>query len=147
MVNMQDCDIIVNEFKLQLYYYIHFFFYFWESYEPPRNVLFKYQYCSSVPDIGIIVRVFANGLGDLDSIPGRVIPNTQKMVLDAILLNNQHYKVHIKGKVEQSRESSSASPPTTRCSSYRKRSLRVNLDYSCQLYLLLLFYKNSSDIK
>ena len=32
---------------------------------------------------------------------------TQKMVLDATLLNTQHYKVRIKGKVEQSRERSS----------------------------------------
>ena len=34
-----------------------------------------------------MVRVFANGLGDWGSIPGRVIPKTQKMVLDASLLN------------------------------------------------------------
>ncbi len=62
-----------------------------------------------------MVRVFANGPGDLGSIPGRVIPKTlkmvrrilqeglgsipgrilpktQKMVLDASLLNTQHYK-------------------------------------------------------
>ena len=56
------------------------------------------------PDIGLAVRVFANRPGDLGSIPGRVIPKTQKMVLDASLLNTQHYKVRIKGKVEQSRE-------------------------------------------
>ena len=48
-----------------------------------------------IPDIGIMVRVFANGPGDLGSIPGRFIPKTQKMVLDAILLNTQHYKVRI----------------------------------------------------
>ena len=30
---------------------------------------------------------------------GQVIPKTQKMVLDASLLNTQHYKVRIKGKV------------------------------------------------
>ena len=30
------------------------------------------------------------------------------MVLDASLINTQHYKVRIKGKVEQSREKSSA---------------------------------------
>ena len=77
-------------------------------------------------DIGLAVRVFANGPGDLGSIPGRVIPKTQKMVLDASLLNTQHYKVWIKGKVEQSREG---------CSSYRKGSLRVTLDYGRQLYL------------
>ena len=58
----------------------------------------------NVPDIGLAVRVFANGPGDLGSIPGRVIPKTQKMVLDASLLNTQHYKVRIKGKVEQSWE-------------------------------------------
>ena len=32
----------------------------------------------------------------------------KKMVLDAALLNSQHYKVEIKGKVEQSREWSNA---------------------------------------
>ena len=48
-----------------------------------------------------MVRVFANGPGDLDSIPARVLPKTQKMVLDASLLNTQHYKVRIKGKLEQ----------------------------------------------
>ena len=35
------------------------------------------------------------------------------MVLDAILLNTQHYKVRIEGKVEQSRERSSALPYTS----------------------------------
>ena len=55
-----------------------------------------------------MVRVFANDLGDLDSIPGWVIAKTQKTVLDASLLNCQHYKVKIKGKVKQSREKSSA---------------------------------------
>ena len=53
-------------------------------------------------------RVFANGVEDLGSIPGRVIPKTQKMVHDAALLNTQHYNVRIKGKVEQSKEKSSA---------------------------------------
>ena len=69
-------------------------------------------YIYILPDIGPAVRVFANGPGDLGSIPGRVIPKTQKMVLDASLLNIQHYKVRIKGKVEQSRERSRALPYT-----------------------------------
>ena len=60
-----------------------------------------------------MVRVYANGPGELGSIPGRVIPKTQKMVLDATLLNTQHYKIRIKGKVEQSREKSSALPYTS----------------------------------
>ena len=63
-------------------------------------------------DIVPAVRVFANGPGDLGSIPGRVIPKTLKMVLDTTLLNTQHYKVRFKGKVEQSWEWSSALPYT-----------------------------------
>ena len=63
--------------------------------------------------IGLMSRVFTNGLGDWGSISGRVIPKTQKMVLDAALLNTQNYKVRIKGKVEQSREWSSALPYTS----------------------------------
>ena len=63
--------------------------------------------------IGFVVRVFANGPGDLASIPGCVIPKTLKMVLNTSLLNTQQYKVRIKGKVEQSRERSSALPYTS----------------------------------
>ena len=36
----------------------------------------------------------------------------KKIMLDASLLNTQHYKVQIKGKVEQSKERSSALPYT-----------------------------------
>ncbi len=64
-------------------------------------------------DIGITVRVFANGLGDQGSIPGWVIPKIQKIVLDTSLINIQHYKVEIKGKVEQSRKRSSTLPDTS----------------------------------
>ena len=63
--------------------------------------------------IGLVSRVSANGPGDLGSIPGRVIPKTLKMVLETSLLNTQQYKVCIKGKVEQSRERSSALPYTS----------------------------------
>ena len=52
--------------------------------------------------------LFANGPGDRGSIPGRVRPKTQKRVFDVALLNTQHYKVRIKGEVEQFREWSSA---------------------------------------
>ena len=55
-------------------------------------------------------RVFANSLGYWGSIPGRVVPKIQKMVLDTSFFNTQHYNVRIKGKVEQSREWSSALP-------------------------------------
>ena len=57
--------------------------------------------------IGLVSRVFAKGPGDLGSIPGRVIPKILKMVLDTSWLNTQQFKVHIKGKVEQSKERSS----------------------------------------
>ena len=52
------------------------------------------------PDIGIMVRVFANGPAGLGSTPCRVIPKTQKIVLDVSLLNIRYYKVRIKGKVD-----------------------------------------------
>ena len=37
--------------------------------------------------IGMMISVFTNDLRDFGSIPGRVMPKTQKMVLDASLLN------------------------------------------------------------
>ena len=49
-------------------------------------------------------RVFANGPEERGSIPGRVIPKTYKMVIDAALFNIRHYKVRIKSKVERFRE-------------------------------------------
>ena len=61
-----------------------------------------YMWC-----FGLMSRVFTNGPGDWDSIPGRVVPKTQKMVFDTVLLNTQQVKVRIKGKVKQSREWSS----------------------------------------
>ena len=73
-------------------------------------VLLRYSFW--IFSIGPAVRVFANGPGDLGSIPGRVIPKTLKMELDTTLLNTQHYKVRFKGKVEQSWEWSSALPYT-----------------------------------
>ena len=51
--------------------------------------------------INLMSRVFANGPEGQGSIPGRDIPKTQKMALDAALFNTQHYKVRIKDKVEQ----------------------------------------------
>ena len=62
-------------------------------------------YSQKYENIGV---VFANGPGVRGSNPGRVISKTQKMVL-----NTQHYKVLIKGKVEQSREKSSGLPYTS----------------------------------
>ena len=63
--------------------------------------------------IGQVDRVFPNSLEYLGSIPGCVIPKTLKIIIDTALLNTQQYKVRIKGKVEQSRERSSALPYTS----------------------------------
>ena len=68
----------------------------------------------------LISRVFANSTGDWGSILGQVIPKTQKMLLDATLLNTHYYKVRFKGKVEQSSEWSSTLP-TPWVNSYWKR--------------------------
>ena len=51
-------------------------------------------------------RVFTNCPVDRGSIPGRVKPKTQIMVLDVTLLNTQHYEVRIKNELEQSKEKS-----------------------------------------
>ena len=78
--------------------------------------------------IGIMIRVFANGPGDQGSIPGRVIPKTQKTVLDAALLNTQHNKIWIKSKEREwssvrygsrvKKGNGVVPSPTPRCSSY-----------------------------
>ena len=44
----------------------------------------KYNY-NDYRLIGLVVRVFTNGPGDLGSIPGRFIPMTLEMVLDTSL--------------------------------------------------------------
>ena len=54
--------------------------------------------------------MFANGPRAWGSILGRVIPKTQKIVLDAALINTQHYKVSIKCKVGQSKGGGASSP-------------------------------------
>ena len=51
--------------------------------------------------IGLVVRVFTNGPEDQGSVQ-MFSPKTLKMVLVTFLLKTQHYKVRIKGKVEQS---------------------------------------------
>ena len=70
-----------QHYKVYIYMYVYIYVY-----------IYIYIY------IGLMSRVFANDPGDQVSIPGRVIPKTQKVVLDAALLNTQYYKVLIKGK-------------------------------------------------
>ena len=65
--------------------------------------------------IGPMSRMFTNGPGDRGSIPGGVIPKTQKMVLNATLLNTQHYKVGIKGKWSNTGNGLAPSPKPLCC--------------------------------
>ena len=76
-----------------------------------------------------MIRVFPNGTGDRRLIPSRILPKTQKMVLDAA-----YYKVWIKGKIEPS-------SPTPQCSSYSKGTLLVTLDYDRQLHFFIFMYQ------
>ena len=79
------------------------------------------------------------------SIPVRVITKTQKMVLDAVQLNTQHYKIWIKGKVVQSREWSRALLYTSvqlllkRKPSGRPR-LRSSTSYFTYMYIYIYIY-------
>ena len=68
--------------------------------------------------IGLMSRMFAHSAGYRVSISGRVIPKTQKMVLDATLLNIQRYKARIKGVKGSNTENGEAPSPTPQCGSY-----------------------------
>ena len=83
-----------------------------------KNNQYKLNFCcidtcfNNISYCFLVGIVFANGPGNLGSIPGYVIPKTFKMVLDTSLLITQQYKVCIKGKVEKFRKRSSALPYT-----------------------------------
>ena len=76
--------------------------------------------------------MFANNLGHRGSILGRVIPITQKIVLDASLSKTQYYKIQIKSKCF-SRRTRVAHP--LQCSSNWKRRLWVAVDYGHLTYV------------
>ena len=60
-------------------------------------IIFQYICICLYRFIGLVGRVFDNGLGDLGSIPGHVTLKTFKMVLGISLLNTQQYKIFTKG--------------------------------------------------
>ena len=85
-------------------------------------ILDPYPLCQWTSTLGIMERMSANGLGDWGSIPVCVTPKKKKKkkkkkVLDASLLNTQHYKVWIKGKWRDP-EKGVVPSPTPWCSSY-----------------------------
>ena len=87
--------------------YIFMQFYFW--FESFNAVVYEFFSRNTTLYLKLETAILSNYWG---SISGWVIPKTQKMVHDAALLSTQHYKVRIKGKVEQSRKWSSALPYT-----------------------------------
>ena len=62
----------------------------------------------------------------------------KKMVLDSTLLNTQHYKVRIKGKVQQSREWSSTLPLYLVVVAIEKGTFGSPSTKGRQLYLLYI---------
>ena len=76
-------------------------------------------------------RVFANGLGDLGSVPGRVIPKTLKWYLIPPFLTL--CIIRYVSRVKWNYPGKGVAPSLTlRCSSYWKGSLLVSLDYGHQ---------------
>ena len=87
---------------------IHICYFWWD--EEYDDILQRNKFMMTIqPGLSFLLITLYVYLG---SIPGRVISKTLKMVLDASLLNTQHYKVRIKGKVDKSWERSSALPYT-----------------------------------
>ena len=94
--------------------------YFWVL----NNQEFIYIYIYIYITFDILIRIFCNGPSEQGSIPGQVISQDQKTVLDASLLNTQNHKVRIKGK--WSNPGKGVAPfPTPRCGSYWKWILKV----------------------
>ena len=76
-----------------------------------------------------MVRIFTSSRRDQVFIPQLSHTKDSGMVLDASLLNTQHYNVKIKDNWSNP-EKGVVSFPTYRCSSYQKGSLQVTHDYS-----------------
>ena len=74
------------------------------------HILYIYIYIYQTSPLAYWVECSPIAWEDRGSIPGRVMPKTQKMVFDTSLLNTQHYNVRNKGKVEQSRKRSYTLP-------------------------------------
>ena len=69
-------------------YFISFIYIVIKIVTPALLIVFNSHVVSKYQPFGIMVSMFANDLGDQGSIPGQVIPKTQKMVLDASLFNS-----------------------------------------------------------
>ena len=96
--------------------------------------LIKFNYLSLIILYRPIGRVFANGLENGGSIPGRVIPDSKKWYLipSCLTLSNIRYISRVKWSNPGKGVVSSLTPW---CSRYWKGSFRVAFDDGCQLYL------------
>ena len=86
--------------------------------------------------------LYALYLEDRGSIPGRVIPKTQKWYLipPCLTLSIMRYR----SRVKWSNPENGVTPsPTSWCCSYWKGSLRVTLDKGRQLYFFYMLYSSS----
>ena len=92
--------------------------------------------------ISLVCRVFANGAGYLGSIPGRVIPKTQKWYLIPPCLTPSNIRYVSRVKWNNQRKGVAPSP-TPWCSSYWRGSLLVTLNYGGQL----TFFNNRETCK
>ena len=94
----------------------------------------SFNYCY-LPDIGVMVRVFANGPGDLDSIPDRVIPKPQKwyLLLSCLTLSIIRYRPRVKW----SNSEKGVAPSSTPIEKGAFGSLLIIVDY-CYLTLVVL---------
>ena len=98
---------------------------YWHSHKETIEVYYSM-------DIGMMVRVFANSPGDLGSIPGWVILKGSKNGT-CLMLSIIRYELRVKW----SNPGKGVAPsPSPWCSSYRKGSLWVALNYGRQLYYL-----------
>ena len=119
------CTKILKTFDLTLYIYIYIYITIKKVVDLsrgwPKDFLFD----------SMIVREFANGPGDLSSVPGQVIPKTQKWYLMppcltlSIIMYGSRVKWSNPGK-------GVATSLTFWYRSYKKWSLRVTLDYGRQ---------------
>ena len=102
--------------------------------ETIRSLKKHYQSLAIYIYLGLVDRVFTNGLGDMGSIPDRIMPKTFKkwyLIPPCLTLSNIKYV----SRVKWSNPGKGVAPfPTPQCSSDWKGSLLVTLDYSRQLY-------------
>ena len=103
-----------------------------------NKYIFNYYVLSSYRAIGVMSSMLANGRRNRSSIPGRVIPNTQKkwyLIPPCLTLSIIRHG----SKVKWSNQGNGvALTPTHRCSSYRKGSRRSTSTNVTNFTLLLL---------